>query len=149
MPYLADTNVLLRWVQPHHALHSMVQAALNALRRQGESVYVTPQNLIEFWNAATRPANRNGFGFTPAEADRELIRLENLFLLAPDSPAIYPAWRRLVASVGVSGVQVHDARLVAAMEVHGLSHILTFNVTDFLRYPSVTVVHPQDLATAP
>ena len=91
MPYLADTNVLLRWVQPHHALYPVVQAALNTLRRQGEAVYVTPQNLIEYWNSATRPVNRNGFGFTPAEADRELISLESLFLLAADSPAIYPA----------------------------------------------------------
>jgi hypothetical protein len=46
-------------------------------------------------------------------------------------------------------VQVHDARLVAAMEVQGISHILTFNVTDFVRYPDITVVHPQDLAATP
>ncbi len=35
---------------------------------------------------------------------------------------------------GVSGVQVHDARLVAAMISHGATHILTFNTADFARY---------------
>ena len=34
----------------------------------------------------------------------------------------------------VSGVQVHDARLVAAMVSHGVRHILTFNTADFNRY---------------
>jgi hypothetical protein len=36
---------------------------------------------------------------------------------------------------GVIGSQVYDARLVAAMTVHGVGRILTFNVADFSRYP--------------
>ena len=147
--YLADTNCLLRWAQPQHSIYPLARAAVGELQRRGEDVCITPQNLIEFWNVATRPADRNGFGFTPADADQELTRLESLFLLLPDSPAIYGAWRRLVASVGVSGVQVHDARLAAVMQVYGLTHILTFNTTDFLRYPGITVVHPQDVTPAP
>ena len=46
-------------------------------------------NLIEFWNAATRPLNRNGFGYTPQRAAREVGNLAAFFLLAPDSAAIY------------------------------------------------------------
>jgi len=45
-----------------------------------------------------------------------------------------------VVSFGVSGVQVHDARLVAAMTVHGVTHILTLNPTDFARYTTVGIV---------
>ena len=40
----------------------------------------------------------------------------------------------------VSGVQVHDARLVASMIAHNVAHILTFNVTDFTRYDSEGIV---------
>ena len=36
---------------------------------------------------------------------------------------------------GVIGNQVYDARLVAAMMVHGVGRILTFNAADFTRYP--------------
>ena len=54
--------------------------------------------------------------------------------MLPDSPAVYRVWRRLVVDYDVSGVQVHDARLVAAMIVHDLTHILTFNTADFNRY---------------
>jgi hypothetical protein len=45
----------------------------------------------------------------------------------------------------VSGAQVHDARLVAAMHVHGVRHLLTLNVRDFARHLGITVVHPQTL----
>jgi predicted nucleic acid-binding protein len=37
------------------------------------------------------------------------------------------------------------AYLVASMLVHGVTHILTFNVEDFQRYPDITVVHPQNM----
>jgi hypothetical protein len=40
------------------------------------------------------------------------------------------------------GVQVHDARLVALMMAHGLSHLLTLNPADFQRYPGITALSP-------
>jgi predicted nucleic acid-binding protein len=46
----------------------------------------------------------------------------------------------------VSGVQVHDARLVAAMRVHGVRRILTFNTKDFARFDDIEAVHPADLS---
>ena len=40
------------------------------------------------------------------------------------------------------GKQAHDTRLVAAMRVHGLTHLLTFNARNFNRYEEITVVDP-------
>jgi hypothetical protein len=60
----------------------------------------------------------------------------------PDSAAVYREWRRIVLEHSVLGVQVHDARLAAAMYVHRVSHILTLNVTDFRRFSSIMAVHP-------
>lgn len=31
---------------------------------------------------------------------------------------------------------------MTAMRVHGLTHLLTFNGTDFTRYPGITVLDP-------
>jgi len=148
-PYLADTNILLRWPRPSDPLHPLTVAAVEALLDQGDQVYVTAQNLVEFWSVATRPANVNGLGMTPAEAAAEVARIEQFFLFAPDLPAIYAEWRHIVSTVGVSGSQVHDARLVAVMRVYGLTHILTLNPSDFTRFPGVTVVHPRDIVSAP
>jgi predicted nucleic acid-binding protein len=145
MPYLADTNVLLRWASPADPQHALAVNSVKELRRRGELVHITPQNLIELWNVATRPASANGLGMSPVEAERLVESLELLFPLVPDSPDVYKEWRRLVSSAGVSGVKVHDARLAAVMIANGLTHILTFNTGDFKRFPGITAVHPQDL----
>lgn len=149
MEYLADTNVLLRSTHQTHPMHPTAMTALTTLLRSADRVCVTPQNIIEFWNVCTRPADRNGLGLTTGEADREASRLEGLFTLLPDIPAIYPEWRRLVVAHSVSGVQVHDARIVAAMNIYGISNLLTFNGPDFTRYPGIRVVHPNEIAKTP
>jgi len=136
MLYLVDTNVLLRFVDRSHSLHSLIRIAVRTLRQEGHQLRVTAQNCIEFWNVATRPLERNGFGLAPSETERLLQLLERLFTVVPDSSEVYKEWRRLVLILGVSGVQVHDARLVASMRVNGISHILTLNVEDFQRYIS-------------
>jgi predicted nucleic acid-binding protein len=146
MSYLVDTNVLTRWAQPHLPEYALVISAVEALRDHGEDVFITPQNPIEFWSVATRPADVNGLEMSPTEAEQELDRFERLFPLLPDTPAIYQEWRSLVVSVGTSGRQAHDARLAAVMRAHSISHLLTFNPGDFARYPGITVVHPRDVS---
>ena len=127
----------------------MHQDAVNAvatLLAQGEEVCVVPQNLIEFWNVCTRPGTaRGGLGLTPTQTASEIAHIESNLILIPDAPAIYDEWKHIVMTHNVHGVQVHDARLVAAMRVHGLTHLLTFNVGDFTRYPGIKVVHPSNV----
>lgn len=144
MLYLVDTNVLLRFVDRSHPLHPSIRIAVRMLRQDGHQLRVTSQNCIEFWNVATRPLERNGFGLTPPEAERLLQLIERLFRVLPDSSEVYKEWRRLVVAFSVSGIQVHDARLVAFMKVNGISHILTLNIQDFKRYISegITAVAP-------
>jgi predicted nucleic acid-binding protein len=146
MPYLVDTNLLLRAAQPQHPMNPAATQALEALRRRGEQPCVIPQNLIEFWAVATRPIERNGLGMTAGQAEAEITQLEALFRVLPDAAEIYPEWRRLVTTHAVLGLNVHDARLVAAMKVHHLTHLLTFNVADFRRYGEITVVSPDELS---
>ena len=104
MRYLADTNILLRWVSPADPQHSLAVSSVKALQHRGEIIHITPQNLIEFWNVATRPAPANGLGMSPSEVERQVASLELLFPLVPDSPDVYREWRKLVAAAGVSGV---------------------------------------------
>jgi predicted nucleic acid-binding protein len=141
---LLDTNVVLRYAQRDHSLNPITQHAIATLKQQGYEFRIAPQNCIEFWNVATRPLTRNGFGLTLADADLLLSVIEQIFPLLPDMPGVYSAWRKLVVQFGVSGVQVHDARLVAIMQVYQITHILSFNTADFLRYRSIsiTVIDP-------
>lgn len=146
MAYLIDTNVLLRSVDPNHSMYNDATNAISLLRNQGERLCIVPQNLIEFWNVYTRPANKNGLGHTVEEAREEIRRLKAFFILVADTASIYDQWEQLVEQYQVKGVNVHDARLTAAALVHGLSHILTFNIEDFNRYANkITPVHPTSI----
>ena len=72
---------------------------------------------------------------------------EEKLRLLPDSLAVHEEWRKLLVTYGVSGVQVHDARLAAAMRVHDVKRILTFNERDFARYRDIVPVHPRAVPT--
>lgn len=146
MDILADTNILLRRIHRGDPQYRQTRDALNQLSQDGHRVCVTSQNLVELWAVCTRPIESNGLGLPPAYADRVLGRVENSVVRLGDSDDIYPEWRRLVALHAVCGKRTHDARLVAAMNVNGIAHILTFNGEDFARYPGIQVIHPRDAA---
>ena len=93
----------------------------------------------------TRPIERNGFGLTLDEADREVKVIESGMTLLAESQKVYEEWRRLLIHHKVLGVQVHDARLAAVMNVNGITHILTLNPSDFARFSGVNVLHPADV----
>lgn len=138
---MADSNGLLRTLQPHHPHYERAAGTTERLLSAGEAIYIVPQIVRELWNACTRPIENNGLGFTAAQAEREISKVEVLFPLLPDTPDVHTEWRHLVVRYGVLGVRVHDANLVAAMVVHGISHLLTFNAAHFQRYSShITVV---------
>ncbi|MGA3041788.1 MAG: PIN domain-containing protein [Bryobacteraceae bacterium] len=143
---LVDTRLLVRTLQPHHELCALAKGAIDKLRLQNRSLYLVPQNLVELWVVATRPITQNGLGLSIPEAASELMRLKRMFPLLPDTPAIYRVWENLVIKRQVFGKPAHDARLVAAMQVHGLTAVLTFDKTAFSRYAGIEVVHPGDAA---
>lgn len=145
MLYLMDTNLLLRSVATESPMYFDAVSAIQKLQQGGSRLHTVSQNLIEFWNVYTRPTERNGFGRTVVEAKAECDRLKQLFPLLLDTAEIYPMWENLVVRYGVMGVNVHDARLVAAMQVHGLTHILTFNIGDFRRYAEITAIAPSEV----
>jgi predicted nucleic acid-binding protein len=144
---LVDTSTLLRTFQPLHPQRETARAAIKAMIARGHELHLVPQNLMELWVVATRPVSQNGLGMLIIEATAELARLKSMFSLLPDTPAIYPVWESLVTQYQVSGKPAHDARIVAAMRVHGLTTILTFDKTGFSRYGGIEVVHPADAAS--
>ena len=141
MTVLVDTNVLLRQFEPDHAHHRAAVDSITRLIESGEVVHVTPQNIAEFWAVATRSSAQNGLGLPVAMVAAVLDRIERVFALLPDHPAIYDHWKRLVMKHEVIGNRIYDARLVAAMTVHGIGRILTFDAGDFARY-GIEVIHP-------
>ena len=146
---LLDTNVLLRFANNSDPRHAVATRALDLLRAVGETLCILPQNLYEFWVAATRPSPVHGLGFTVAETTGLLAAFKIELTLLPDPPNLYDEWESLVTTHCIQGKPAHDARLVAGMRVHGVSRILTFNVADFARFPRLTVIDPATVGVLP
>jgi predicted nucleic acid-binding protein len=145
MKCLVDTNVLLRSVQLSHPMSSAAAGSIDYFLRNGETLVITPQNVTEFWCVATRPEAVNGLGLSIAETMTRIRAFQKALVLLSETERIFEEWEQLVAQHQVIGKRVYDARLVAAMLVHNVTHLLTFNTDDFKRFSEITVVDPQNV----
>src|SRR5262249_25457283 len=118
---------------------------LHVLVGQRARLCYTSQTLGEFWNASTRPLDKNGFGLSVAETDRLARVIERDFVFLPDNKEVHDRWRSLLVEHNILGVQVHDARLAASMYVHSVGQLLTINVRDFRRFDGLRVLRPNEL----
>lgn len=143
MAYFFDTNTFLRLADEQNPLSEIVLAAIRELRARGERICYSPQILAEFWNVSTRPRSaRGGLEIGIDQTIRNAKLISKYFELLPDSLATFHEWQRLVIDLGIKGVQVHDAKIAATMLVHGIPNLVTFNTSDFARFPIINVVEP-------
>lgn len=145
MKVLVDTNLLTRSADASHPHHEIAKKAIASISARGDSPCLVPQNFYEFWVVCTRPVSDNGLGMSADLVLRRLDDLREAFELLDETPAFRPTWEALVVKYNVQGKSAHDARFVAAMEVHGLSTILTFNKQHFLRYERIVVLSPDEV----
>src|SRR4051812_13403321 len=122
---LLDTNILVRLSNAQDANYKVTHAAISGCRKKGRRLFVASQILQEFWVVATRPANKNGLGFTPAKTDRYLARFLRTFVRLPDSQLLFEAWRLLVNTHSIEGLPAYDARIAAFVQTYPLSGLMT------------------------
>jgi len=146
MAFLLDTSILVRLANVNDVQHPVAARAVFELHRRSETLHITPQVLIEFRNVATRPKSANGAGLAIVDAEKHATTFEAKFALLAETPDIFAAWKAIVGALAIIGKQVHDARLTAVCHVHGVTHLLTFNVAHFNRMaafgPGIVVVDP-------
>ena len=146
MDTLVDTGVLLRWFDTDDPEHPAIRDGLRRLRQNGDHLFVTAQNVAEFWNVSTRPASaRGGYGLSPQVTARRVEFIERQTAVLTETRHSYRFWSRLVTSYSVRGVAVHDARIVSIMLAHRIRRIATLNGRDFVRYSEVAVASPADI----
>ena len=149
MRILIDTNILLRLSELTHFHHAAAVESLRRLAGARHTFCIGSQTVSEFLAVATRSTADNGLGMDQATADRELGKLTEALEILFDSPAVLDELRRLVVAHSVVGKSVHDAKLVATMNVSGVKDILTFNRQDFIRFPQINVLDPSAVQNAP
>ena len=149
MAVFLDSGILLRAIHRSDPFFSEVRGAIRELFRRQTPLFTGLQQLAKFWNVSTRPpGERGGFNLPLVEVARRLSRIRRGVRVIAETPLTPDVWINLVQRHGVKGVQVHDARTVALMLTHSLTHLLTLNGSDFARYGSegLKVLTPAELA---
>jgi len=142
MACLIDTGILLRAFDPTSPSFRPIRLVLRDLWKRQERVVVAVQNLAEFWNVSTRPSDRNGYGLPIERVARRLATIERGCKVITEDEESFRQWKMLLRTHAVSGVAVHDARLVSVMLAHRIANIFTLNEQDFRRYPGITITTP-------
>jgi predicted nucleic acid-binding protein len=146
---LLDTNILVRMTDSADVGCAPARRAVQSLLERRERLAIVPQGLYEFWAVATRqhgapPGGQNGLGMTPDQTSQWLAFFQRRFSLCPDRDDLLSRWHTLVRTLGITGFRAHDARLVAAMECHGIGALLTFNTDHFKRF-AVSALDPSSV----
>ncbi len=143
--YLFDTNIFLRLAEKNSSERPFILDAIRKIRANNQTICFTPQVLAEFWNVCTRPAAaRGGFGLSIEQTERKANLIQKYFEVLPDTFQTFTEWRKIVSDYKVSGIQVHDAKLVASMNIHKVEHLVTLNEKDFKRF-SIKIINPKDI----
>jgi predicted nucleic acid-binding protein len=143
---LLDTNLLGRITDSTDPQCAVSRNAVHTLLNRRESLVIFPQNLYEFWSAATRkrgpaPNGQNGLGMTSAQAGQWIRFFQRRFKLLVDLEELPAIWLSLVEKFDVRGTRSYDARLAAAMQCYGVTQILTFNANDFKAF-NIVILDP-------
>lgn len=146
--YLLDTNVLVRLSERASPMHGQAKDACRTLAASGAILFITAQNLIEFWCVATRPIENNGLELTAAQAAKEIEKHKAAFGLLPDAANVLTIWEMLSLNYNVQGLQAHDARLAAVALAYQVPNFLTFNAKHFTRFApeGLTIIEPATIA---
>lgn len=136
---LLDTNVLVDATDLKRPRH---QAVMTLLEQESHLV-ISAQVAREYLVVATRPARANGLGLSLVQALANLGEYRRVARMLPEEKPLLPALLKLLQAVPAEGWLLHDAHLVATMQVHGVKTLITSNPADFSRFQHlIRVVEP-------
>ncbi len=139
---LLDTNVLIYLVNTGAPEHAAATAKIAGILASGAKTVIAAQSIYEFWSVATRPVTANRLGWTVDLARSTVEMLRARFPVLHEPPEVVGIWIELVAAHDVKGKRIHDAHLLATMKANGVSHLLTFNASDFPVMDDLAILSP-------
>lgn len=136
-----DTNVLVYAAALGAPLHRQALEELQRRHQSGQELWISRQVLREYLATLSRPQTFAQPTPIP-ELTRDARYLLSHFRIAEDGPAVTEKLLHLLEKRSPGGKQVHDANVVATMAAHGITELLTHNVSDFARIADIIQVTP-------
>lgn len=144
-PVFLDANILIYALYAdapqHEASRFLIWKILNGDRR----AFLSPQILSEMYAVVT-DKRRVTKARSPEEASPVIEMLVScpFVTVLPMTKHVSRRLAKLVRMHDVRGADVFDAQIVATMMEHGLRTICTYNQKDFVPYPSIRAVLPDE-----
>jgi predicted nucleic acid-binding protein len=136
-----DTNVLVYANLEYSPFCSIAEQRLNSLSTQSHDLWISRQVLREYLATMTRGNIVDRHLSTKTLLD-DIRYFSEYFYLAEDNEAVTTKLLALMEQIPIGGAQVHDANLIATMQVYGISKLLTHNTKDFERFTGLITVLP-------
>jgi predicted nucleic acid-binding protein len=137
---LLDANILIHSRQPGSPHHPGITGQLESFILNEKELLICPQVLYEYYVVVTRPAAQNGYGISANEALQQIQEFKEVYTYLNDPDDLMGSWQNIIATYQTIGKQGHDARIVALMRSHGVTHIYTMNPGDFTRYSNIITI---------
>ena len=140
--FFVDTNILIYLADPPAPKHWASRSMLDQLVLSGMIPVFSPQIAYEFWTVATRPVTVNGLGWGAERARKTIEHYRIEFETLHDTPTVFDLWLDLVTTHNLKGKRIHDAHILATMQAHRVTQILTFNASDFPPVTDLSILTP-------
>jgi predicted nucleic acid-binding protein len=140
-PGIIDTNVLVYALDIDAPRHTASRTMLEAARDGSTTLYVTSQILCEFYSIVTN-ARRVSKPRTSADAVSAISGLLAFLQVLPIPAQTVEGWLSLLRRRPVTGGDVFDLQIAAAMRANDVQRIYTFNTDDFEVFSEISVVTP-------
>lgn len=139
MSVAIDASVLIYSADAASPHHARADAALAAVFRSGESVWLFPPVITAFLRVSTHGRLfRNPLTLAEAFSSvRSLLALPSV-QVAPPAEDYLDSLEQVASAAQATGKLIHDAEIVALMKQHGVDRILTAD-RDFLGFEGITV----------
>jgi uncharacterized protein len=134
-PGIVDTNVLVYALDADAPQHAARGPCSKPRADTPATLFVTPQILCEFYSIVTNP-RRVPKPRTAAEAMAAISSLLAFLHVLPVPAHAVDGLLALLRRHPVTGGDVFDLQIVAAMQANGVERIYTFNAVDFAVFPN-------------
>jgi len=131
-----DTNILLRYQIRNFPECPLVKQAVDKLFQEGHRIWISRQVLREFSGVCTRPQKFMN-PISSAVIAQRIEAFMPMFDIADETSATSQAFLWLMKQFPIGGKQVHDANIVATMQVYRIPKLFTLNIADFKRFGSL------------
>lgn len=127
-----DTNILVYATDDESPFNAKSLGIIKRLMKDGVDIAICSQIVREYLVVLTR-------GLLPDDPARSAA-LHNVrkflqaFTLLDENSESVARLQTILKNCSIGGKQIHDANIVAVMQVHGVKRLLTYNLDDFKKF---------------